>query len=291
MLTGTTIGAARMLHTTQPSASRLLAQVASATELKLFELERGRLRPTPEAHRLFETIQRHFLGLEKIEQTVAVLRQSGTGILRIACTPTLGLGVLPRVIGDFLQTCPDVHINLQTISTHEIREGILHGMYDLGLTTNRVQSADLPMEVVHETEAVCVMARTHRLARRASVGVRDLAGQPLLALDADDELTSEWLHRLRDAGLPTTPVVETTYSATICALAESEVGLGIVNPYIASLFESRLCVVPLRPRLSVRTYIAYPQSIARSALTERFVERLLSRLAGDAVGRRRRGAQ
>ena len=47
MLTGTTIAAANMLNTTQPSISRSLAQMRAAIKLKLFELDRGRLRPTP----------------------------------------------------------------------------------------------------------------------------------------------------------------------------------------------------------------------------------------------------
>ena len=45
-----------MLNTTQPSISRSLAQIQAAAKLKLFELDRGRLRPTPEAVKLFEAV-------------------------------------------------------------------------------------------------------------------------------------------------------------------------------------------------------------------------------------------
>ncbi|WP_346658704.1 LysR family transcriptional regulator [Bradyrhizobium sp. 143] len=98
MLTGTTIAAANMLNTTQPSISRSLAQIQSSAKLKLFELDRGRLRPTPEAVMLFEAVQRNFLGLEAIEETVASLRRSGIGRLRVACTPALGMSVMPAVM-------------------------------------------------------------------------------------------------------------------------------------------------------------------------------------------------
>src|SRR5260370_37803996 len=101
MLTGTTIAAANMLNTTQPSISRSLAQMQTATKLKLFELDRGRLRPTPEAIVLFEAVQRNFLGLETIEETVAPLRRSGIGRLRVACTPAHGKRCMPSVIAKF----------------------------------------------------------------------------------------------------------------------------------------------------------------------------------------------
>ena len=56
-----------MLNTTQPSISRLLSQIQSTTGLKLFELSRGRLNPTPEANnKLYEAVQRvTFVGIEK----------------------------------------------------------------------------------------------------------------------------------------------------------------------------------------------------------------------------------
>ena len=103
MLSGTTTAAAVMLHTTQPSVSRVLAQMQTGTDLKLFDMEKGRLRPTPEAQRLFETVQGHFQGLARIGQEVHLLRRSGTGLLRLGCTPTLGLGPMPGIVARFIE--------------------------------------------------------------------------------------------------------------------------------------------------------------------------------------------
>ena len=49
--------------------SRLLAQAQQASGLKLFDMERGRLRPTREAKDLFDTVKRHFVGLEPVSYT------------------------------------------------------------------------------------------------------------------------------------------------------------------------------------------------------------------------------
>jgi DNA-binding transcriptional LysR family regulator len=87
MQTGTTTAAAGLLHTSQPSVSRLIGQAQAASGLKLFELQKGRLRPTREALQLFDTVQRHFIGREQIEQRIATLRRSGAGQLRIGGTP------------------------------------------------------------------------------------------------------------------------------------------------------------------------------------------------------------
>lgn len=47
-----------MLHTTQPLISKLISRFQHVSGLTLFELRKSRLVPTPEAHILFNTIER-----------------------------------------------------------------------------------------------------------------------------------------------------------------------------------------------------------------------------------------
>jgi DNA-binding transcriptional LysR family regulator len=93
----------------------------------------------------------------------------------------------------------------------------------------------------------------------------------LLTLDAEDDLTSEWRRTLERRHVLPASVIETTYSATICALAEAGVGIGVVNPYTAAVFSDRLRIARLTPRLTVKTFVAYPAHTTASALTDEFV--------------------
>jgi DNA-binding transcriptional LysR family regulator len=284
MLTGTTIAAANMLNTTQPSISRSLAQIQAAAKLKLFELDRGRLRPTPEAIMLFEAVQRNFLGLETIEETVALLRRSGIGRLRVACTPALGMSVMPAVMAKFRMLQPDVNITFRTISSYDVREGLLHGLYDLGVTTNflHLEGAQLQTKVVDEVAAVCVMSRSHRLAANAHVAPRHFQSETLLTLDRQDDLTDEWRRALRQAKVTPSSVIETTYSATICRLAEAGAGIGVVNPYIASVFASGLRVVPVKPAIGVKVFVAHPRHVSMSALASSLIAQISDHFKADA---------
>lgn len=289
MLTGTTIAAANMLNTTQPSISRSLAQLQSAVKLKLFELDRGRLRPTPEAVMLFEAVQRNFLGLETIEETVALLRRSGIGRLRLACTPALGMSVMPAVMANFKMRQPDVHITLRTISSYDVREGLLNGLYDLGVTTNSLHLAGMQLQtkVVDQVAAVCVMSRSHRLATNSHIAPRHFQSETLLTLDREDDLSDEWRRALRQANVTPSSVIETTYSATICRLAEAGAGIGVVNPYIASVFSDGLRVIPLKPTIGVKMFVAYPRHVSMSALASALVGQISDHFKIDARAPRR----
>jgi DNA-binding transcriptional LysR family regulator len=283
MLTGTTIAAADMLNTTQPSISRSIAQMQAAAKLKLFELDRGRLRPTPEAVMLFEAVQRNFLGLEAVEETVSLLRRAGVGRLRVACTPALGMSVMPAVMAKFKTRQPDVHITLRTISSYDVREGLLNGLYDLGITTNSLQleGAQLQTKVVDQVAAVCVMGRSHPLAGNAHITPRHFQSETLLTLDRADELSDEWRRALAQAKVTPASVIETTYSATICRLAEVGAGIGVVNPYIASVFSNVLRVVPLKPTIGVKVFVAYPRHVSISALASALITQISDHFKTD----------
>jgi DNA-binding transcriptional LysR family regulator len=290
MLTGTTIAAADMLNTTQPSISRSIAQMQAAAKLKLFELDRGRLRPTPEAVMLFEAVQRNFLGLEAVEETVSLLRRAGVGRLRVACTPALGMSVLPAVMAKFKTRQPDVHITLRTISSYDVREGLLNGLYDLGITTNSLQleGAQLQTRVVDQVAAVCVMSRSHPLAGNAHITPRHFQSETLLTLDRADELSDEWRRALTQAKVTPGSVIETTYSATICRLAEVGAGIGVVNPYIASVFSNLLRVAPLKPTIGVKVFVAYPRHVSISALASALITEISDHFKTDTRPPRKR---
>jgi DNA-binding transcriptional LysR family regulator len=65
--------------------------------------------------------------------TVAHLERSGIGRLRIACIPALGMSIMPAIPAKFKIHYPDVRITLRTISSSDIREGLLNGSAEIML--------------------------------------------------------------------------------------------------------------------------------------------------------------
>lgn len=272
VLSGTTVAAARMLHTTQPTISRLVGQAQNATGLKLFVNDRGRLQLTREGRHLFETVQLNFQGFERIEQAVAALRESGAGVFRIACTPSLGQSVLPLAMERFAREFPQVRFNVQTLGSRQIEEGLRVGLYDIAVTNKAYEGAEFQVQAVHHAEAVCVAPHDHAFARLRTVKVTDLRDEVLISLPRDDALEVV-LHKAfadRDMAVPT--AIETIYSATICTFAARGLGVGVVNPYMASVFKDRLCIRAFRPRIPVITYAAFARFSPASELAQRFFE-------------------
>lgn len=274
MESGTTTRAAQMLNTTQPSISRRLAELRHATGLALFDLHNGRLRPTREGQKLYQSVRQHFEGLEQIETAVRVLRKSGTGVLRIGSTPTLAAGLLPRVIARFMQQHPGIYINLQTHGTPQLKEYLSQGLLDFVLTTGHFEHSDVITTRMLQSRAVCLLPREHPLAGCAVLEPDQLRTQRLILLDENDDIMIAMRGRLRLHPGHEDVAVETNSSLTICALVAAGVGVGVVNPFVASTFAGRLAVRQLNPPIPVEVTLMRAAALAPSMLAGRFVDML-----------------
>lgn len=275
MQMGTTTRAALMLNTTQPSISRRIAELQSATGLKLFELHHGRLRPTSEGKLLYRTVQKHFDGLQKIESAVSIMRKSGTGSLRIGCTPTLGLGLLPQVIQRFLRKFPDTYINIQTLSTLQLADYLHQDLCDVALTTGTLDQQDFQPRVIKRSRAVCLLPLGHPLEDADSVDLQQLRGDRVLSLSDTEDITMQIKALLRQGKDTDEFMIETTSSITICALVAAGNGIAVVNPYVAHTFSGQLLVKKLEPAIEIPIQMAMPVHTAPSLLTRHFIDLLL----------------
>lgn len=274
METGTTTRAALALNTTQPSISRRLAELRHATGFDLFDLYNGRLRPTREGRQLYQSVRKHFDGLEKIESAVQILRRSGTGMLRIGSTPTLGAGLLPDVVSRFLQQYPGIYVNLQTLGTPQLTEYLRQDLLDFALTTGTIGQSDIATARLMRTSVVCVIPPEHELAKVEYVDLHSLRAHRLILLNDTDNIIIAMRALLRDREYPEDIVIETNSSITICSMVAAGAGVGVVNPFVANTFSDRLVVKELRPHIPVEVTLAQSMTLAPSLLTNRFIQLL-----------------
>ncbi|RIK88078.1 MAG: LysR family transcriptional regulator [Hyphomicrobiales bacterium] len=132
--TGSTSAAAAALSITQPAVSKILKHAEQQLGFQLFRRLRGRLLATDEAETLFLDIERVYEALERTRHTATVLREGLEIHLRIACLPSLGMGVVPRAIHLFRSRRPRTFIEVATRHEREMMDGLLGREFDVGLS-------------------------------------------------------------------------------------------------------------------------------------------------------------
>lgn len=272
MIAGTTTQAATLLRTSQPAVSRLIHQLETAMQVRLFRRSKGRLQPTPEALQFYGEVQRCFVGLDKLRETGAALRAVGTGHLRVAALPVLGLGFVPRVLRRFLAAHPGATVTLHVRASRVVKDLVASGQYDVGLTSDEIDTAGVEWELFSRTRGVCVMPAGHRLAAKPIVRPADLENEAFVSLDIDDLARARIDKVFEQARVRRRLVAETQYAITVCNFARAGAGLGIVNPFVLDdVASAGLAVRPFAPAIEFKALLLTPPARPPSRLAETFI--------------------
>lgn len=280
MLGKTVIRAADLLFISQPAVTRLIHDLESTIGFALFERRKKRLYPTPEAHALYEEVERTFSGLEKLNIAAREIRDFRSGSLSIAALPALGLGYLPGVISEFTEGRPDVSISFNIRSSQKVSELVATQRVEVGFTESTDFDAGVDAELLLTTRLVCILPENHHLASQKKIVASDMDGEVFIG-KGGWQLTSNDIDRyFVDQGVKRKIQIDTQLHASVGDFVLAGAGISIVDPFTAERF-SRLGVQvrPFTPPLEYKFYVIYPESHPRSRLVVQFVELLHERIA------------
>ena len=239
MLTGSTNGAAQLLHISQPAVSKMLQHAESSAGFALFLRSKGKLVPTPEALRLQQELIPFDELLKRVRRLAASFAQGGDHTLRVAATPALAHHVLPRVMAHWCRDFPKSKCDLAVAHTREIEHALLLNEIDLGLTMQPVTHPNLAAKPLG-TNHLCAIAPVGwwpKALLGQPLRPQDLSGEPLITIDAEDylgQILSNWLAEVEPA--PRSVISVQTYSLAR-SLVEVGIGVALVDGFTAGLPE------------------------------------------------------
>ena len=272
MLLGSASRAAAALHISQPAVTQLLQQLEERSRLRLFARSKGKLLPTPEAVALMDEVERVYEGWEAIERKIEALQSHEDQLLRVGSLHAMASSLMPRAVAQFQRQYPRIRFRLEVSSSKSLREALFQGSLDLAYLADEADTSGLDSSVFYEVPAVCVMPRTHPLARKARVVPRDLDEAALVAPPADDPAQQRPVAAMKAAGARTTISIETPYSATQCALVLAGAGVAVTNPLVAREYQPLgLHIVPLDAAVGFRALLAFRPRQAQSRAVQEFV--------------------
>ena len=296
MTAGSVTGAAAALFTSQPTVSRELARMEYLLGFALFDRARGRLRPTAQAHALFEEVERSYAGLERVADTAVRLRQFTQGQLSLACLPAFAHALLPGACARFLQAHPGVSVSVNPVESPLLEERLAAQAHDLGVTEHEHGMAGAAATLLLELDEVAVLPAGHALLARRRLAARDFAGQPFVSFHPRDRYRQGVDKVFAEAGVERQLGVETDSAVAVCAMVRHGLGLSIVNPLTAlALAGNGIEVRALAFAIPFRVHAVRPAHRPGNPLVERFEACLraecdaLARQVARAWGGRRAG--
>jgi len=270
---GTMTSAAAMLNVSQPSVSKVLAHAEQQLGYPLFERNKGRLIPTPEAHRLFEHVAAVYQSVDRLRHVAGNLRESGAGQVRIASTPAFGLEVLPRAITTFREKHSDVVFEIDTLHLDEINTALIESRVDIGLAFDPIGRPGIEERALAKGRFVVLAPPDSRFRPGQAVSIKDLRDYPFIGLNNRGplgRLLSNYLES-SDTELDVVARSETYHVAK--ALVALGAGVTIADEISArSETGGEVKILPLKPKLSfdikAMRLASTPLSVAGNAFVE-----------------------
>lgn len=272
MMTGTITGAADVLSVTQPSVSRLIADLETDLGFHLFERRRGRLHPTAEGLRFYQEVDRAFTGLDRLEHVAERIRAERTGHLTVHTAPALSASLLPQVLKRFERQYPDVKVTLEVRSPIAIFEALQADETDVALTNRGAELPGVLQEPLIDAVFICALPAGHPLTARDVITPQDLNGETIIGLSPEGPLNWSVIDKtLQDAGIKYHQNFYTQRAHTAYGLVAEGLGVGILEPFSADMWEQAGVVIrPFRPAIRYAFTICFPEHKLGSRMAQDF---------------------
>ena len=273
MTTGSASKAAEQMRTSQPTISRVLAEMEREIGFPLFVRDGRALTPTPEARDLHREVHHSFTSLDRIGSMAARIAAHEHGNIRISAAPSISISILPKAIQRFLGHYPGVGVTLEVRTPQSVIESIENRDFDIGITAFENSSDTLIAEPLVQIEAVCIMPDDHPLAAKDIIGPADLAGYPSVSLGRNSMSRQRTDAVFEHVGVERTVVAETQTGSVACALVGQRIGLAVLDYMTVEVVaKPPLTFRPFRPSVIIDFVLVSSKIRQNARATGRFVE-------------------
>jgi DNA-binding transcriptional LysR family regulator len=233
------------LALTQSAASRQIQNLEEQLGVQLF-LRKGRaLLPTEAGCLLQEYATRSLRILDEGRQAIDGLKGLVRGRLRISAASTIGIFLLPEVLGGFKALHPGIEISLSITNKEQVLRHVLAASSDLGFVGSKVSSPELLSEEYLEDELVLVVSPGHRLAQREKVRAAELAEEIFILREKGSGTREIMEEEMGRKGIPLRNAMELGSTEAIKQAVGANLGISIVSIHCVTqeTLLGRLCVV------------------------------------------------
>jgi DNA-binding transcriptional LysR family regulator len=269
--------AAEVLFMTQPAVTFQIKQLEEHFNTRLFDRGHGRISLTPAGELVLAYAER-ILGLSS-EMDVRLAEMTGEigGSLLVGASTTIAEFMLPRILGEFKSTYPNVRPRLVVGNSESIEVRVAEHTIDIGFIESPSHQPNLETEICSEDELQVICSPKFPLAKFKELTPQQLTAYAYVSREPGSgtrEFTDEYLRRAGVGADHMKLVMELGSPIALNGVVESGLGFGIAS--CASVRKAQrlgdLVAIPLKPRLTRTLSMVYPKEKFRSRLVVTFVE-------------------
>jgi DNA-binding transcriptional LysR family regulator len=233
MSAGSVTAAGRLLGRSQPAISRLLQDLESEIGYALFARSGPRVTPTKQGFLLYEDVERALVGLQQIRTRAQEIARGEGRPLRLAATPALSAGLLPRALAEVQDRIGLAQVQLRSAAPEQVVHAVLTDAVQLGITSLPVEHRGLTVHWIGQAPCVVALPQDDPLAGLACVPLAALAGRRVITMSNPYRLRRRLDQAFSQAGAAAAPLMETNSSLNAMTAVRAGLGVSVLEPVTA----------------------------------------------------------
>ena len=220
--------AAELLGTSQPAVSRSIARLETKLGVRLFERVGRSVVLTKKGRLFLQTVDRAHGEIEEAEGSLFGRSEFTSRIVALGFLRTLGIKFVPEVLHQFKEQYPKTEFSFYQNNTTAIEEQLEQGDLDLIFTAVPPSRPSLAWVRLSDQELVLIAKRTHRLAGKKTVRLRNLSHEPFVTFKRGHVVRTLTERLCSAAGFVPTISFEGDNSSSIPGFVAAGFGIAIV---------------------------------------------------------------
>lgn len=174
--------AARHLYMTQPAVSQTIADLEESLGLKLFDRINRKMHVTFAGEVLYKYSKKILSLVEEAEAHMMEITNNRIGRLRLGASTTIGIYLLPMIVGQFKQQYHAIQSTFVIDNTTVVEEMLLENRLDMGFVEGLVHSSEIVVQKVKDDELWLICSPQHEWCKegRTIIEPEELEGQALI---------------------------------------------------------------------------------------------------------------
>jgi DNA-binding transcriptional LysR family regulator len=229
---GSFSSAAQTLLLTQPAVTWQMKSLEGLYEVKLFERMGKKIALTEEGKVLFDFADRILNLTRQAEAALADLKGLSRGSLKVDSTFTFGDFYLPDILSAFHRKHPKISVQVTTGNSTQIIENTLLHKNDVAFAARDPHHEKLEAREFTSDRLVAILPPAHPLARRKSISLKEIEGQPLILRERGSSPRRILDEILEQRRISPRVITESASTSAIKKMVERGVGISILSQQV-----------------------------------------------------------
>lgn len=266
--------AARSMSITQSALSHSMRKLEKELGVVLFERTEQGVTLTAAGQDFLSHAERSLNELKKGKNELEEMKNPGRGLIRLSFIHSLGTGLIPFLLAGYEKHC--ARFVLSQNDSASLTRNLLEGKNDLCLCPPMMSMENIIWVYLFSEKLYAALPRSHRLAQRKSLAVKDLEKEPFIFLKRSYNLRVLSEEFLAGAGVNPLVMYEGDDVNTLAGLISAGLGVSIL-PETEGTDRSDIVFIPFSDRPLTREIgLAWNGSVPLTAAADAFRQYVLS---------------